>query len=182
MNRACMCRIAYRGMHIEACIQRHTYRGIHIEAYTCRQMLCHVPSYGFLCPPPSPPTPCAPTYPHTPGTLQQLHPEKPAATQQRGLSERHGAHAAGERGGAGGDNSNEGVLSANELQEQDRARILKRLITSRTSRPHSTIKGYSSLLSTPLPHPHIIDPLGVLQYLGCILGRYFINTKKKSNH
>ena len=71
--------------------------------------------------------------------VQPLHQEK------RRASERPRGDGSGDpRGESGGvkDPSNDGVLSANELQEQDRARILKRLITSRTSRPHTTIKGY----------------------------------------
>jgi hypothetical protein len=68
-----------------------------------------------------------------------------ATLHQRGVSERSRENGSGEPGGGSGgvkDPSNDGVLSANELQEQDRARMLKRLITSRTSRPHTTIKGY----------------------------------------
>ena len=71
--------------------------------------------------------------------LQPLYPEKSA--QQRSPSpageqlaaNREGAGTEGDRDNAG-DKSNQGVLSAKELQELDRARILKRLITSRTSR------------------------------------------------
>lgn len=56
-------------------------------------------------------------------------------------------HGEGAREASRGDKeksseSNEGVFSAKELQELDRARILKRLLASRASRPHSTIKGY----------------------------------------
>jgi hypothetical protein len=69
-------------------------------------------------------------------TLQPLYPEKAALRSTLPAADQLPAKAGagqGERENSG-DKSNREVLSAKELQELDRARILKRLITSRTSR------------------------------------------------